>query len=47
MEENIITLNIPNIITIGIIGIIMFTAFGMLSQFIKNRGGAAALNIAG
>lgn len=37
MEENIITLNVPNIITIGIIGIIMFTAFGMLAQVWHNR----------
>lgn len=39
MEENIITLNIPNIITIGVIGIIMFTLFGVVAQFWHHRQG--------
>ena len=39
MDENIITLNVPNIVTIGVIGILVFTTFGFVAQMWHNSGG--------
>lgn len=44
MEENIISLNWPNIITVGLILIVTFTAFGFAAQLWHNRRGSMALS---
>lgn len=41
MNETIITWNVPNFITVGLIGIIMFTLFGTVAQLVRNRGGSS------
>lgn len=37
MDENIISWNVPNFVSVGIMAIVMFTAFGMVSQFLRSR----------
>ena len=44
MDENIITLNVPNIVTIGVIGILVFTAFGFVAQMWHSGGGWSQVN---
>lgn len=39
MEENVISFNLPNLITIGVIGIVMFALFGFLAQLYHNSMG--------
>lgn len=39
MEENIISWNVPNFVTVGIMGVVMFTLFGMLAQLYKAKMG--------
>jgi hypothetical protein len=41
LNETILTWNVPNFITVGLIGIIMFTLFGTVAQLVKSRGGMA------
>jgi hypothetical protein len=41
MDENIISLNWPNFITVGLILVVSFTAFGFAAQLWHNRNGAA------
>lgn len=41
MNDNIISFNWPNIISVGVVLVLTFTAFGMAAQFWHNRRQAA------
>lgn len=41
MTDNIVTWNIPNFITVGVMGFVFLTALGFIASFAASRSGNA------